>query len=319
MDLEKLKQILRKPVAVWTAVGVSVALLLLIGVYSLVSGGNKRVAGAELISVQALSEKYNQHFANVIACGNNLDFSLDKDIERKMSCAKSAWALGLVGQARQDWNDLLNNPRLKGLDRVSAQLSYSMLELQEYNYEKARLIAQEVVSKLEDSNLKAQFMLLIGESLTAEGRSDQANNYFTQAYNIGDEVIKSWAKYMMAENKLKSKRVMAARDDYLQVDAASEYAKSALLKLVQIDFDNKDFDSVLLWGRELRENHLITEELAWLRYVTIESHIRKNNIRAAVAELEKLGQETQGNGTWYALSVAAMEAHIGKEELAAKI
>ena len=318
MDIKNLGQILRRPVAVWTVLGVAAILLLLVGYYIFVHGGNQSVAGAELVSVESLSEKYNQHFANVIACGNSLDINLAKDIERKMSCAKSAWALGLVGQARQDWNELLSNPRLKGLDKVRAQLSYAMLELQEYNYEKARLLAQEVVAKLEDSNLKAQFMLLIGESLNAEERREQANNYFMQAYNIGDEVVKSGAKYMMAENKFKAKRFTAARDDYLQIDAASEYAKDALLRLVHIDFENKDFDSVLLWGRELRENHLITDELPWLRYVAIEAYIKRNNIKAAVLELEKLSEETQGRGTWYALSVAAMEEHIGKQELAVK-
>jgi len=319
MDRENLKQLLRKPRAIWTVLLVIVTVWLFAEYYNFAIRGNKSVAGSELISVESLSAKYNQHFANVIACGNNLDANLDRDTERKMSCARSAWALGLVGQARRDWNDLLSNPRLKGLDKVRSQLAYAMLELQEYNYEKARLLAQEVVSKLEDSNLKAQFMLLIGESLTAEGRLDQANNYFTQAYNIGDDVVKSWAKYMMAENKLKSKRVIAARDDYLQVDAASEYAKNALIRLVQIDFDNKDFDNVLLWGRELRENHLVTDEMPWLRYTAIEAYIRKKNIKAAVAELERLGQETQNRGTWYTLSVAAMESYIGKEELASKM
>ena len=317
MDMKEFRPYLHKPVTVWVVLGIAIVLFLFAEYYRFSSKNDKSVAGAELVTMQSLSEKYNQHFANVIACGNNLDINLDKDIERKISCAKSAWALGLVGQARRDWNELLNNPQLKGLDRVRSQLSYAMLELQEYNYEKARLLAQEVVSKLEESNLKAQFMLLIGESLSAEGRPDQANSYFTQAYNIGDDVVRSGAKYMMAENKLKSKRAAAARDDYLQVDAASEYAKDALLRLVQIDFENKDYENVLLWGRELRENHPIGEELPWLRYVAIESYIKKNNIKAAVTELEKLGQETQNRGTWYVLGVAAMEAYIGKEELAA--
>jgi len=319
MDREKLKQYLRKPVTMWVVVVVAVVLFLGEEYYRFANRSTK-VAGAELVEVNSLSEKYNQHFANVIACGSNLDASLDKDIERKMSCAKSAWALGLVGQARRDWNELLNNPELKGLDRARSQLSYAMLELQEYNYEKARLLAQEVLSKLEESNLKAQFMLLIGESLSAEGRLDQANNYFTQAYNIGDEVVKSWAKYMMAENKFKSKRFSSAREDYLQVDSASEYAKDALLRLVYIDFENNDYDNVLLWGRELRENHPLGEdELPWLRYVAVEAYIKKNNIPSAVAELEKLGQETQKRGTWYALGVATMEAYIGREELAVKM
>ncbi|MDR2337892.1 MAG: tetratricopeptide repeat protein [Deltaproteobacteria bacterium] len=261
-----------------------------------------------------LTKKYNAQFAQAVQCSEKWQY-ITTTIEEKLECAKNFWALGLVGQASQIWNTVLNDPNLIGVERYRSQLSWAMLEMQTANFEKARALAQDILAELYDSNFKAQFLLLIGQSWTAEGNFEKALADYQLAYQTGDEVVQSEAKFLMAENKLKLKRVLEARQDYIGVDSASEYALPALLQLIKIDFEQEDYEAVLIWNKEIHDNHFVKPELQWLRYVTIEALIKTHNFNTALEEFKKAESEMQKTNTWYVLSVAAIEEERARQEL----
>jgi tetratricopeptide (TPR) repeat protein len=303
----------------WTAwVCLSLALFL----FFFVNEGSFEASGIDEAKISAaanhaeLAKKYNSQFAKAVQCTEKWQY-ITTTVSEKLECAQNFWALGLVGQAGQIWNTVLNDSDLIGVERYKSQLSWAMLEMQADNFAKARKLAQDVLAELYDSNFKAQFLLLIGQSWTAEGDFETAIEYYQQAYQSGDELVKSEAKFLMAENKLKLNKLSEARKDYTQVDFASDYALPALMKLAKIDFDQKNYESVLIWNKEIRDNHFVKDESSWLKYVTIESLIKMHGVDSALEELKKSETAIQKNDSWYVLSVAAIEEELARRELEA--
>ena len=231
-----------------------------------------------------------------------------RSLADKIAAAQSAWALGLVDMAREQWNEILANQDFKGTERTRTILALAMLELQERRYDKARALAEKALPELDKSDLKAQFLIVIGEALSEQGAHSKAEQYYREAAEIGNDVIRSEAKYFIGENQFALGRLEQARQSFSEVETASDYAPRALQRLVKIDLAQGKYDGVLTWIKEGREEFSLQFEDPWIRYAQIIALAETNQIEKATEELAAFKARYSDQDSWYTLASATYEA-----------
>ncbi|MCC6933492.1 MAG: hypothetical protein IT292_09590 [Deltaproteobacteria bacterium] len=231
----------------------------------------------------------------------------------KIAAAQSAWAAGVVDLSRDLWTEILANRDFKGIERHRAVLALAILELQENNPERARYLAEQVLPEVQTSDLKAQLLLLIGESLTEQGLHSKAEGYYQEAAQVGNDVLRSEAKFLYGENQLSLGRTEGARKSFTEVETASEYAPQALFQLIKIDLDQGQYNGVLTWIKEGREEFPMQFEDSWIRYANIIALANTKQLNQCVEELKTFKARYSDQDTWYVLANSEYE---GKELVA---
>lgn len=228
-------------------------------------------------------------------------------ISDKLAAAKSAWALGLVDLARQQWDSVLADREFQGAERSRAELARAILEVQEQDYERSRSLAERAARRLDASDLRAQFWLVIGESLTASGNVSRAEGYYQKAFEESTEPLRSEAAYLLGEVQMKLGMASEARYSYTSIEASSPYAPQGLRRLAEIDLLQRNFDGVLTWIREGKNAYPHFFEDAWSTYALISSLVEVKRLDSARKELKQFAKRFGASNSWYALAQASVE------------
>ena len=229
--------------------------------------------------------------------------------------AKSAWALGMVATARELWDEALAHRDFKDAERTRTYLARAILELQEDNYDAARSFAEQGISQAEPSELRAQLTLVVAEALRSQGASSLAEGYYKRAADEGGVQTKSEALYLLGDTQLNLGRAEEARFSLVGVETSSRYTPLALRRLMEIDLTQKNFESVLTWVDEGRENYGADFDDGWTSYARVTALLglsRNDQARDEVANY-KIKHAEQDN--WFLLAEAACEAHSADEAL----
>ncbi|MFN8388988.1 MAG: hypothetical protein U0136_01710 [Bdellovibrionota bacterium] len=231
----------------------------------------------------------------------------------KLAAAKSAWALGLVDRARALFDEVLANKDFRDDERARASLARSIVELQESNFEEARAIAERAGAKLESSDLRAQFWLVIAEALKEQNALSIAETYYQKAVKDGGREVQNEARYLLGECQLKLGMINESRYSFAAVEAGSPYTLQALRKLVEIDLTQRNYEGVVTWSDEGRESYPSDFRDGWLSYALISALVELGRPQDAEKELKDLKTQQSENNPWYALSQAALEAKLVSE------
>lgn len=251
------------------------------------------------------------HFDAILSASSKDDLSL----EDQLSAARSAWALGLADSARKYWDEALAHEALDGKERSKELLARAILELQEGKVEQARTIAERAAASIPSSDLRAQFWLLIAESLTTQGATSQAESYYQRAVAEAGTETKSEANFLHGECLLKLGRMTDARHSFAGVESRGRFAVAALKRLIEIDLNEKSFEGVLTWVHEGSENYPREFEDPWIRYAQTVAYLGLNRMEEAKQEVTRLKARHSDNESWFQLADATVEARLLKNNL----
>jgi tetratricopeptide (TPR) repeat protein len=229
-------------------------------------------------------------------------------ISEQLAAAKSAWALGLVDLARHIWDDVFANREFDDVERSRASLARAILELQEENFEQARSIAEAVAQKLEPSELRAQFWLVIAEALKEQGALSLAEGYYKKAVEEGDNKTSGEATYLLGECQYKLGLVSESRYTYAGLDTSSPFTAPALRRLAEIDLTQRNYEGVLNWTEEARESYPAEFSDGWTTYARVSALVELGRLDTAEAELNNFRVKQGDTDTWYLLALASLEA-----------
>lgn len=227
-----------------------------------------------------------------------------------IAASRSAWALGLADRSRTYSDRLLAQRDFTGSERSRALLGRAILELQESQYESARAFAERGAQKLPASELRAQFWLLIGESLKSQGILSRAEDYYKRASLEGSAASKAEALFYLGTTQRKLGMLEEARHTFTGIPVASEYAGAALRQLMEIDFVEREYEGVLLWLSEGVETAQSEFDDPWIHYAKVTALLELGRQDDADRALESFKIKHSENSSWYALAEAARESAL---------
>jgi len=227
----------------------------------------------------------------------------------RLAAARSAWSLGLVDRARTLWDEVLADTAIDKSERARLLLSRAMLELQEGQYEQARAFSEEGARKLEQSDLRAQFWLVIAESLREQGIHSAALAYYEKAAAESATASKSESSYLLGECQARLGQLSQARQSFTAIPISAPPAAKGLRRLIELDLRDGDFQSTLTWLKEGYQSFPAEFDDPWLSYAKVISLVGVNQAKEARLSLASFKAKFSADNSWYQLAEAAVVAH----------
>ena len=252
------------------------------------------------------------HLQAVVSYDQIEHSELQASLSDRLSAAKSAWALGLPVRARLAWDQALDDPKFQGAERTRAQLGRAIMELQERNFEEARSIAERAVSDASVPGIRAQLHLVIAESLREQGALNLATEYYKKARDEGDKNVANEAGFLLGETQIKLGQFTDARYSFTAIELGAPFAAQAIRRLAEIDLTQKNYEGVLTWIQEGRENHFQEVDDAWSQYALVAALCSLDRGADAQAELKTFQARYSEQNGWYLLAQAAVETKLAE-------
>lgn len=231
-------------------------------------------------------------------------------IERELTTAEkfalgsSAWSLGLAERAKKYWDEALEDRAVKDGERYRVMFMRAVLSLQEGQYAEAMTIADQAISKLDKSPLRAHFRAVYGEAKKLSGDLIGAEKSYLLAADESTGAFKSEAKYQLADVQVRLGKMALARQSYTDIDPTSQFAVSALKKLIQLDNLAENYEAVVNWVQ--RGLAMAPEEFkdGWTTYYRVTALSRLGKTNEATAALNDFKARNSDHDLWYSLSEA---------------
>lgn len=263
-------------------------------------------------SLEALNARGN-HF-EVMALARKQDKSL-LSLSEQLAAARSAWALGLVDEARDYWALALANEELSGAERYRTMLASAILELQEKNFDKAREISERATIESEASDVRSQFWLVIADSLKAQKALGAAQEYYARAVEEAADSRKAEARYLLAECQYLTGQKQKARTNFVLIETASAYSSLALNRLAEIDLELENYKGVITWIEAGRRRASSEFRGAWQSYAYARALIAEGKLKDSQIEVDQLKARVSDQDPWYLLAAATLEGRLAQERL----
>ncbi|MCB0360023.1 MAG: hypothetical protein KDD44_10315 [Bdellovibrionales bacterium] len=237
----------------------------------------------------------------------------ERSVADGLAAARSAWSLGLVGRARDIWDDVFAIEDFRGVERARALLARAILEHQEQQHEPARAFAERGAALLEPSDLRAQFWLLIAESLRSENVLSRAEGYYERAAAEGTGQTKAEALYFLGEVQKGLGRLQEARQTFTSLPLASAFTARALKRLIEIDHTERDYDGVLTWIQEGLSTYPTSFDEPWVQYTRIKALLALGRYADAQVAQKEFGVKFSEKDRWYLLATAMVEQALSNQ------
>ncbi len=227
----------------------------------------------------------------------------------KDTAAHSAWALGLVHIARELWDSDLRRASLSDMERARVLLAYAIMELQEKNFDAARVLAEKAMPLIPGSDLRSQLALVTAEALREKGMTEPAAEFYRQAAAEGSGPLESESYFLLGENRIQAGKPDEARQALSNVDSSSTYFPAALKRLIRMDFEQGQDESMLARIRLAQESYPQEFSDSWTRYALVHSLCELGRGSEALAELDAVEHADSSEDVWLALTAAEVEAN----------
>jgi tetratricopeptide (TPR) repeat protein len=273
-------------------------------------------AGAEsgshqdpLIGIRELSAQ-GRHFDSVLLYKSN---EHSRSLGETLAVAKSAWAIGLVDEARKRWDEALQHPECSGTERARIYLSRAIMELQENRFEEARSFSEEGSGLLESSELRGELYYVTAEALYAQKMFSLSERYYEKAAREGSRERSQEALLQLARVRNNLGRYAEARKTLTQIELTSKVTPEALEELLAIDTKNKNFAGVRTWIEEGRTSFPSEFRSSKTSYQHARALVHEGLMVEADEEISYLSTNAKENDPWFQLGRALLEAEYAKE------
>ncbi|HMO16755.1 MAG TPA: hypothetical protein PKA63_02770 [Oligoflexia bacterium] len=264
-----------------------------------------------LLSVKELSDQ-GKHLDAIIALNND---EMSRPLGDILSAARSAWALGLIKEARLRWDEALGHPDCSGVERARALLSRAIMELQEFNFEEARAFGEEGSSLIGASDLRGQLNYVLGEALFAQGLYSLSEGYYERSAIEATKDTRQEALIKLATVQEKLGRASDARKTLVKVELSSSLTPVALKRLISIDSDSGNSAGVRTWIEEGRTAFPSEFHTTRISYGNARAMLQDGLIEEAEEEISRLSKDARENDTWLQLGRALIEEYHAKNIL----
>ncbi len=271
--------------------------------------GDSRVGSDPLIGVKELSTE-GRHFDAVLLYKDNESI---RSLGETLAVARSAWALGLVEEARKRWDEALLHPDCSGTERARVYLARAIMELQEGEFEKARSFAEEGSSALDESELRGELYYIIAEALYAQKMYSLSERYYEKVSREGAKERTQEALLQLARVRNHLRRNTEARKALTQIELTSRVTPEALEELLTIDTKNKNFSGVRTWVEEGRNSFPSEFRSSKISYAHAMALINEGLMVEAEEEVSYISTNAKENDPWFQLGRALIEAEYAKE------
>lgn len=254
------------------------------------------------------------------AQGRHLDAILELQNEQEnrslgdiFAAARSAWALGLIMEARIRWEEAFEHPDCTGVERARALLSRSLMELQEEQYEEARSFAEEGSSYIDSSELRGQLQYVIAEALYAQNLYSLAEGYYKKAVSESSKEGRQEALLKLASVQNKLGRPQEARKSLVKIELSSRLTPIALNRLIEIDAHGRNSTGVRTWVEEGRNSFPSEFHTPKVGYAHARSLLADGLYYEAEEEISHLEKESKESDPWVQLGRALVEEYHAKQ------
>lgn len=226
------------------------------------------------IQVERLSAE-KKHFEAVIAAGRvpvtQMTYSAS------MALAKSLWALGLVDQSEEHFDELLSTKAVKQskVEQARIYLAKGIIALQEGRYQVAGVQAEKAFERLDQSPLRGEVNYLWAEALAHQELYGAALPKYTVALAESDPRSKDEMLFRTGQCERLLGKNTEARAHFEQVSLESIDGPRALRALAELEVAEKQYAKGAFWaakGRELFADDFLD---AWVDYALVLGAIEK--------------------------------------------
>lgn len=263
-------------------------------------------------SLEALNQRGN-HF-EVMTLARKQDKGL-LSLSEQLAAARSAWALGLVDEARDYWTLALADEELTGAERYRTMLASAILELQEKNFDKAREISERATIESDASDVRSQFWLVIADSLKAQKALGAAQEYYARAVEEAADTRKAEARYLLAECQYLTGQKQKARTNFVLIETSSAYSSLALNRLAEIDLELENYKGVITWIEAGRRRASSEFRGAWQSYAYARALVAEGKLKEAEQEVDQLKARVSEQDPWYQLASVTLEGQLAQANL----
>lgn len=233
--------------------------------------------------------------------------------------AKSAWALGLVNEARAIWDEVLAHKECEGTERARSLFARALLEYQEGNYDKARTTAEDAASLLPESELRGELWFVVGESLASGQFWSLAEPYYEKALREASKERKQETLLRLATVRDKLGRTNDARKTLIQIELTSDITPKALQNLLMIDAKANNPGGVRTWVNEGRSAYPSQFNDPEVNYLLISALLKDDMNKEAALELTKSIDSSNDSNIWNILSAAEYERALAEKQVASEM
>ena len=230
------------------------------------------------------------------------------------AAAASAWGLGLPDRAIEEYDRILKDESLAPQKRARLFLSRGAIELQENRFQVASLFAERSVQQLaEPSPLRAQALLLWGQSLSRLGMAGKAEEKLEQALKESLSADRPDIHYQLAECQLILGKFDEARAHLEQVPLHHERTSKALRYLAQLAVERKDPGQITFWLTKGREDYPRDFLDSWVDYALMSAAIQEENVTRVLDLREQAATRFPPSDHWLTLLQAESEIFLWNE------
>jgi len=232
-----------------------------------------------------------------------------------IAAGKSAWALGLVSEAKNEYDRALHleSPvdALSSVDRARVLFARGIIEFQERNYRGAIVFvekADEIVS--EEGPLRSEIYQLWGEALYKLNKIKGASEKLEEALNGIKPESKGDLAYLLASAQMQLGKLDEAKSNFEMVPLRHPKSPLAMKGLASIAFEEKHFDEVVFWLNKGREEFSESFLDSWVDYALVKAYAQLGETEELKTSYERALKIYPPSDGWLVLLQAVAEEYL---------
>lgn len=233
-----------------------------------------------------------------------------RTVPATIAAARSAWALGLVSAALEEFDSVLADRDLDKLTRGRIELQKGVIEYQEGRYRLA-IVHAERASKLiaEAGPLRSRVWLLWAESLREIGQFGAAEEQYQKAFQEALPEERPEIAFLLGECLFKLSKLSEARKYYKMIPTQHIRSARAIRQLANIALADKEYEQTKFWlteGRKRFPNDFLD---SWVDYALVLAAIDSQSLTQLNKILESARKKYPPSDHWLTLMEAAAEQY----------
>lgn len=237
-----------------------------------------------------------------------------------LAAAKSAWALGLVKEAKTQYDRaLLLDPEgqeLSDADRSRILFSRGIIEFQEGNYQAAIVFAGKASDLIEvEGPLKAEIFQLWGEALLKANKPQLALEKCEAALNWIRPEGEGDLHYLIATAAMTIGQLEKAEEHFTAVPLRHSKSGLAMKGLGMLALENKKYDEVTFWLTKGRQEYPDVFLDSWVDFALVKAYAASGDSEQLKKAYENATATYPPSDGWLILLQATAEESLWQKSL----
>lgn len=237
-----------------------------------------------------------------------------------LAAAKSAWALGLINQAKSEYDRALHldpdGDELSDVDRARILFSRGIIEFQEGNYQSAIVFAGKASDLIEvEGPLKAEVFQLWGESLLKANKPQLALEKFEEALSWIRPEGEGDLHYLIATASMTIGQLQKAEEHFTAIPLRHSKSGLAMKGLGMIALEGRKYDEVTFWLTKGRQEYPDVFLDSWVDFALVKAYSEIGNNELLKKTYDNATASYPPSDGWLILLQATAEESFWRDSL----